>query len=122
PTRRCSDLAGVGSNDRGTLILSASRAESASPTPMDRDELRAALRGVEPGPRTTRYAPALRYAQRILANSPLPRREVVLISDFQRSGWDADAAEAGSIRMPPGTEVRPVSVAGRTGGNLTVAA
>src|SRR5690606_28921883 len=121
PTRRCSDLAGVGSNDRGTLILSASRAEAASPTTMDRDELRSALRGVEPGPRTTRYAPALRYAQRLLANSPLPRREVVLISDFQRSGWDADAAEAESIHLPEGTTVRPVSVVGGAGSNVAVA-
>lgn len=112
---------GIGPNDRGTLLLFDSRAEAASPTTMDRSELRAALRGVEPGPRTTRYAPALRYAQRLLASSPLPRREVVLISDFQRTGWDADAADAESIRMPEGTSIRPVSVHGDDGSNVTVA-
>jgi hypothetical protein len=112
---------GVGANDRGTLLLFDSRAEAASPTTMDRNELRTSLSGVEPGPRPTRYAPALRYAQRLLASSPLPRREVVLISDFQRSGWDADAAEAGSIRMPAGTAIQPVDVAGGEGTNVTVA-
>lgn len=112
---------GIGPNDRGTLLLFDSRAEAASPTTMDRNELRAALSGLTPGPRTTRYAPALRYAQRLLAGSPLPRRQVVLISDFQRSGWDADAAEAGTIRMPQGTEIRPISVADGEGQNLTVA-
>lgn len=111
----------IGPNDRGTILLFDSRAEAVSPTTMDRGELRAALRGVEPGPRTTRYAPALRYAQRILSGSPLPRREVVLISDFQRSAWDADATEAESIRMPEGTSVRTVSLQAVEGSNVTVA-
>lgn len=101
---------GMGQNDRGTILLFDSRAEMASPTTMDRGELQASLRAVEPGPRATRYAPALRYAQRLLAASPMPRREIVLISDFQRAGWDEEAAEAGTIRMPPGTEIRPVHV------------
>jgi hypothetical protein len=111
----------LGPNDRGSILLFDSRAEAASPATMDRGELRSALRGVTPGARTTRYAPALRYAQRLLASSPLPRREVVLISDFQRGGWDADAAEAGSIRMPAGTAIRPVSVGSDTEANVSVA-
>lgn len=112
----------LGQNERGTILLFDSRAEAASPTTMDRTELQASLRGLEPGPRSTRYAPALRYAQRLLATSPMPRREVVVISDFQRAGWDEEAAEAGSIRMPPGTVIRPVDVAGdESEPNLTVA-
>ena len=114
---------GVGPSDRGTLILFDSRAEAGSPTTMDRNELRSALSGLEPGPRPTRYAPALRYAQRLLAGSPLPRREAVVISDFQRSGWDADASETGSIRMPAGTTITPISVAaGEEVSNLGVVA
>lgn len=112
---------GIGPNDRGSLLLFDSHAVAAAPSTMDRNELRAALRGVTPGPRTTRYAPALRYAQRLLATSSMARREVVLISDFQRSGWDADAAEAGSIRMPVGTIIRPVVIGGGEDLNLTVA-
>ncbi|HEX6927320.1 MAG TPA: BatA domain-containing protein [Longimicrobiaceae bacterium] len=114
-------IGGLGSSDRGTLLFFDTQAEAGSPTTMERGELLAALRGVEPGPRSTRYAPGLRYAQRILAGSPLPRREVVLISDFQRRGWDADAAEIGSIQLPPGTRVTPVSVAEGEGENLSVA-
>ena len=112
---------GVGPNDRGTVLLFDARAEAASTTTMDRDELRSALRGLSPGPRSTRYAPGLRYAQRLLAGSPLPRREVVVISDFQRSGWDADAAEAGTIRMPAGTMVRTVRVGSDEVRNVSIA-
>ena len=41
----------------------------------------------KPSASATRYAPALKVAGSLLAESQLPRREVVLISDFQRSGW-----------------------------------
>lgn len=116
-------VAEVGRGDRGTVILFDSRAQAAGPTTMESAELAASLRGLEPGPRTTRYAPALRYAQRILSSSPMPRREVVLISDFQRAGWDADASEVRSISLPQGTTLRPVNVAeGEEAGNVTVAA
>lgn len=110
----------IGPGDRGTVLLFDSHAEAAGPTTMERGALLSGLRGIEPGPRTTRYAPALRYAQRLLAGSPLPRHEVALISDFQRAGWDADAAEIGSIHMP-GVRIRTVSVAEAEGGNLAVA-
>ena len=43
------------------------------------------------GPGATRYAPALKLAGSLLGESALPRREVMLISDFQRRGWEADA-------------------------------
>src|SRR5690606_9998609 len=77
----------------------------------DRSVLRAALQAAEPGPRTTRYAPALRYAARLLSSSPLPRHEMLVISDFQAAGWEADSGEASSIRVPAGTVVTPISVA-----------
>lgn len=112
---------GIGSADRGSILLFDSRAEALVPPTMDRGELRAALRGARPGPRTTRYAPALRYAQRLLTGSPLPRHEVVLISDFQRAGWDADASEASSIRMPAGTVIHTVDLGEADGSNVTVA-
>jgi len=36
----------------------------------------------------TRYEPALKLAAQILSASNLPRKEVVMISDFQRVAWD----------------------------------
>ena len=45
---------GLGSNDRGSVLLFDSRAEAAGPATMDRGELRASLRGVTPSARTER--------------------------------------------------------------------
>jgi hypothetical protein len=111
----------LGSNDRATVVLFDASADAASRTTTDRALLRSAIRAAKPGPRVTRYAPALRHAQRILAASTLPRREVVLISDFQRSGLHADGAEISAVKLPPGTHVTPVSVADPKAVNGTVA-
>lgn len=112
---------GLAPGDRATLLLFDSRSEAVTETTSQPAVLRAALADARPGPRSTRYAPALRHAQRVLAGSPLPRREVVVISDFQRAGWDADAAEVANVRLPTGTTVTPVSVAGEIGANAAVA-
>ena len=60
------------------------------------------------GAEATRYAPALRLAQSILAQSAMPRKEVVLVSDFQKLGWEKQE----DIRLPEGATITPVSVAG----------
>src|SRR5690606_16530579 len=112
---------GLSGGDRGTVIFFDSGAETASESTTDRNVLRTALRTAEPGSRTTRYAPALRYAARVLSSSPLPRHELVVISDFQRGGWDADGGETSSLRVPSGTSVSTVSVADEEpGANLSI--
>jgi hypothetical protein len=101
---------GLSIGDRATLVLFDAGAEASTEATSDRGVLRAAIRRAEPGTRTTRYAPGMRYAARLLSTSPLPRRELVVISDFQRNAWDTDAAEIGSIRLPGGTAVTPIVI------------
>jgi hypothetical protein len=101
----------LGPNDRGSLLLFDTRTEAAVVSKPDRALLNAAVGQATPSARATRYAPAFRQAERILAASPHPRREVVLISDFQRNAWESDAGEASSIRLPAGTVVTPVEIA-----------
>lgn len=113
---------GLSGTDRGTVILFDSGAESATQSTVDQQVLRNAVEDAEPGPFTTRYAPAIRYGARLLSSSPLPRHEMVVISDFQRSGWDVDGGEISSIRLPAGTEITPISVSEvETSHNVTVA-
>ncbi len=107
---------GLSGGDRGTVILFDSGAETASESTTDRNVLRSVIRSAEPGVRTTRYAPALRYAARILSSSPLPQHELVVVSDFQRGGWDSDGGETSSLRIPLGTAVSTISVADLDGG------
>jgi hypothetical protein len=80
-------LAGVGAADRATLVLFDHEAAATGPT-SDLAVVRNALGNARPGAGSTRYAPALAVAQQLMERAERPRREVVLISDFQRAGWD----------------------------------
>jgi Mg-chelatase subunit ChlD len=101
---------GLGPDDRASVVLFSSGAEIAlrSTAQGERQGLRAAVTAAKPGAGATRYAPALKVAGSILADSSLPRREVVLISDFQRNGWRGEEG----ARLPEGTTVTPVAITG----------
>ena len=81
-------IAGLGAADRATLVLFDHEATAAAGPTGDVALVRAALRDARPGAGATRYAPALSVAQQLMDRAERPRREVVLISDFQRAGWD----------------------------------
>src|SRR5688500_16297879 len=68
---------GLGSSDRGSVVLFSSGAEIAlrSTAAGERERLTAAVAAAKPTDGATRYAPALKVAGSILAESPLPRRE-----------------------------------------------
>ena len=102
--------------DRATLVPFDHAAAAANRATDRPERLVAAADTVQPGAGGTRFAPALRLAESILSGSPLPRRELVLVPDFQRGGWDPAAAP----RMPAGTEVRTVAV-GAPVGNAALA-
>jgi hypothetical protein len=106
----------LGPNDRGSLVLFDGNAHTAVPATTDRARLRTVLDGAEPGAGVTRYTPALKLAQTILAGSELAQREAVLISDFQRSGWDG----AAGAQLPAGAVLRSVVIGGEDGGNIVV--
>src|SRR5688572_19593663 len=81
-------IAGIGAADRTTLVLFDHEAIATAGPTGDVAVVRTALRGARPGVGSTRYAPALAVAQQLMDRAERPRREVVLISDFQRAGWD----------------------------------
>jgi hypothetical protein len=110
---------GLGSGDRATVVAFDDAAEMLSRASRDRATLGAALDAVQPGSARSRFTPGLKLAESVLASSPLPRRELLLISDFQRTAWDAGAAEGG-VHLPAGTRVRHVSVGGADEGNVAV--
>src|SRR5437660_1127538 len=67
-------------------------------------------------PGATRYGPAPTLAESILSRSSLKRREAVLISDFQKSGWGGSE----DARFAEGMTLRTVSVASGDTANLAV--
>ena len=101
-------VSGLGPTDRGTIVAFDNQATAVTPPTQDAATLNAAIGALRPGSEATRYAPPLKLASQILAGSNLPRREVVLISDFQRLGWSV----RDEISFPSGTTITNVDVAG----------
>jgi Aerotolerance regulator N-terminal/von Willebrand factor type A domain len=109
---------GVSGEDRATLVLFDAGATAMNQATSDPVRLRAALDGAQPGSGVTRYGPAVKLAQSLLDASDKPRREVVIISDFQRAGWDGGEG----VRLPAGTTVTPVAITDENIHDLAVAA
>ncbi len=78
--------------------------------------LDAAIAAQKPGSSATHFGPALKLAGSILSESTLPRREVILVSDFQRGGWIG----ADGVRLPDGATLTPVPVTDPDPVNLSV--
>src|SRR5262245_52706337 len=107
---------GLGDDDRATLVLFSRNAEENVRATNDRVRLGAAIDAAKVGSGSTRYGPALKLAQSILSQSSLRMKEVVLVSDFQKTGWTG----AEEIRLPEGTKLTPISVSSPNETNLSV--
>lgn len=76
-------------------VVTSSQPDAAPPTrSADRVRLKRWIGQRSPTPLPARNEPALARLRRALGQSPLTARELYVISDFQRSNWDA-AAERG---------------------------
>jgi Aerotolerance regulator N-terminal/von Willebrand factor type A domain len=113
-------VGGLGADDKATLVLFSRNAEENMRATSDKARLHAAIGAANVAAGATRYGPALKLAASILARSGAKRREAILISDFQRTGWsgteDAKFPEnielsAVSVAAPPTTNVSVPSVA-----------
>jgi Aerotolerance regulator N-terminal/von Willebrand factor type A domain len=107
---------GLGSDDRATLVLFAKNAEENMRATSDRARLEGAIDAAKVTSGATRFGPALKLADSILSRSPLKRREAVLISDFQKTGWSGSE----DAHFPDGTSLTTASVASGGTGNLSV--
>lgn len=110
---------GLSAGDRASLVIFSTGADVTVRSVADRGRLEAGLSSAKTGPGATRYAPALKLAGSLLSESPLPRREVILISDFQRVGWDQSAGKD-DVKLPERTVLTPVNVASGETSNLSV--
>lgn len=112
-----SEVDGLRPEDRATIVLFSDHVEVANQPTADRVLLAGLLRDARLSSGRTRYEPALQVARDVLEASRLPRREVVLITDFQRTGWASQSA----LRMPDGTTVRAVDLSDPDPANAAVA-
>ncbi len=102
--------------DRVALVLFDRAPHTSGEPTADRARLRADLDAARPGVEVTRYGPALRLAAEMIGASRLPRQEVVLITDFQKTGWDG----ADDVRLPAGTTLTRVDLSDGDASNLAI--
>lgn len=107
---------GMGADDRATLVLFSRNAEENMRATSDRTRLQAAIDAAKVTSGATRYGPALKLAESILGRSSLKRREAVLISDFQKTGWSGSE----DARFPEGMTLTTTSAASPPTANLSV--
>ena len=107
---------GLGRDDKATLVLFSRNAEENMRATSERSRLEAAINTAKVGSGATRYGPALKLAESILSRSAVKRREAVLISDFQKSGWSGSE----DAKFPDGMTLTTTSVASPTTANLSV--
>ncbi|MGE0460747.1 MAG: BatA and WFA domain-containing protein [Vicinamibacterales bacterium] len=109
-------LQGLSALDRVSLVLFSSTAELVLRSSADVSRVVTEVEAALPSAGPTRYAPALKLASSLLAESQLPRKEAILVSDFQRAGWQPDEA----FRLPLGSAFTPIAVEPAAAPNLSV--
>jgi hypothetical protein len=109
-------VSGLGPGDRGTVAFFDADVDVAVRSAGERAALAAAIDRAAPGAGATRYGPALRAAAGLLESSALPRREIILVSDFQQSGWDRSQ----DARLPPGIVLTPAPAGEAATANASV--
>jgi Aerotolerance regulator N-terminal/von Willebrand factor type A domain len=101
-------IASLGPGDRMTLVPFDRQARAVTAMTGDVSVLRSGLDSLKPTDESTRLAPAISLAQQRLAVSDAPRKALVIVSDFQRSGWDL----TDEARLAPGIELAAIDAAG----------
>ena len=107
----------LASGDRVSVITFDDVAAAPVTTSAETGPALAAIDAARAGDRGTRYAAAVRLAGRLLTDAEVRRREVVLISDFQRRGWSGED----EARLPGGTTLRTIDVGAAESPNAAVA-
>jgi hypothetical protein len=103
-------------SDRSTIVAFAHDPQAITEPTSDQARLNRAIDDAKLTSEGTRYGPAFKLAAQMLAGSNLPRREVVLISDFQKAGW----VQRDEIELPAGTVITPVDVSEKTVSDMAV--
>jgi hypothetical protein len=103
-------------SDRGTIVFFGSGTDVALRSTSDKGRLQSTLASAQLSAGATHYGPVLKLAGSILAESTLPRREVVLVSDFQRGGWRG----ADGVRLPDGAVLEPKPIGDADTANVAV--
>ena len=107
---------GLTPSDRASVVFFGSGTDVALRSTSDKGRLQSALASAQLSAGATHYGPVLKLAGSILSESNLPRREVVLVTDFQRGGWRG----ADGVRLPDGAVLTPEPIGDAETANVAV--
>jgi hypothetical protein len=93
-TEALSRINALGGGDRMALVAFSDSATVLSNATSDKGRLRAAVNTLEPGFSGTRFFEAFSVADRLLTQFPGQEQHLILISDFQRTGWNRSSRES----------------------------
>lgn len=114
---RASEVAGaLRPQDRVSLVAFSETPHLLHRSVSDPARIAATLDTLRTGSLATRIGPAVKLARSTLAASGLPRRRVVVISDFQRAGWRPDP----DATLPAGVTVEAVAIGDGVRANLAL--
>jgi hypothetical protein len=102
--------------DRASVVFFGAATDVVLRSTSDKGRLHAALAAGRLSSGATHYGPALKLAGTLLAESSLPRKEVVIVTDFQRGGWRG----ADGVRLPDGAVLTPVAIGDAETANAAV--
>ena len=107
----------LGGEDLASVVVFSDRAEILNQPTSDKDVLGAAVAGIQLSARPTGFGPGLKLAKKILDESELSRKEVVLVTDFQRLGFEG---EDDDVWLPAGTVLTPFDLSSAETENLSL--
>ena len=96
------------SADAVALILSADKARKVLPIDSEHNHIRAAIESAEPTYRTTDYLDAIQTADEILQGVTAGQKQIYLIADLQKIGWENFLE---TDRLSPDVDIEFVNVA-----------
>ncbi|MCK4283446.1 MAG: BatA domain-containing protein, partial [Candidatus Brocadiae bacterium] len=112
-------LEGLQTGDCAAIVLLDAQEDTPPEPTTDLNSLRQSLAGLECGYGTAELAGAVRRALQGLDQSTLPRKELYVVTDFQRLCWTPALAELHDA-FPPDLSVFLVDVGTEVGSNLAL--
>ena len=101
-------LDGLESADAVALILSADKARKVLPIDSEHNHIRAAIESAEPTYRPTDYLDAIQTADEILQGVTAGQKQIYLIADLQKIGWENFLE---TDRLSPDVDIEFVNIA-----------
>jgi hypothetical protein len=103
--------------DRGSVVAFSDRAEVLNQPSSDKEALVATVSSIDLSARPTGFGPALKLAKKVLDESQLSRKEVVLATDFQRLAFEDDDDD---VWLSSGTALTPLDFSSEETENFAV--